>query len=373
MSSAFRYLLEKEFKQIARDRILLTMIFLFPTIMIGLTPWVINFNLRHLDLAVVSHDPGGNYSRLLLQKLEASPDIDIIGLYTSEEPAYQAVDRNKEEMILVIPPDFSRDMELSRHASVRVIANAINSTNAVMAMNRMSGLIADTSEEILTEKVGLSSGSGRPVEIRMLDRYNPTLNYKYYMLPAILVMVLTMLCGIYPAIGLANEKEVGTITQINLSPLRRSTYIVAKVLPYWLIGISTTLLGTLLIYLIYGLAPVGSYLLILLSALLFSGVIAFQGVAIANLAKSVQQAMFMELFSVMIFFIISGLFTPISTMPWWSKVIAYINPITYLNIIMRMVYLKGSPLTDLWPYLAALTAIGLVNALLAVLTHRKRQ
>ena len=373
MSTAFGYLLEKEFKQIARDRILLTMIFFFPTIMIGLTPWVINFNLRHLDLAVVNHDPSGSHARLILQKVEASPDIDLVGVYSSEEPAYETVDRSRADAILVIPPDFSRDMELSHHASVRLIANAVNSTNAVMAMNRMSGLIADTSEEILTERAGLVAGSGRPVEIRMLNRYNPTLNYKYYMLPAILVMVLTMLCGIYPAIGLAHEKEVGTITQINLSPLRSSTYIVAKVLPYWLIGVSTTLLGTLLLYLIYGLAPVGSYLLILLGALLFSGVIAFQGVAVANLAKSVQQAMFMELFLVMIFFIISGLFTPISTMPWWSKLIAYINPLTYLNIIMRMVYLKGSNLTDLWPYFAALTAIGLLNALLAVLTHRKRQ
>ena len=373
MSSAFGYLLEKEFKQIARDRILLTMIFFFPTIMIGLTPWVINFNLRHLDLAVVNHDPSGSHARLILQKVEASPDIDLVGVYSSEEPAYETVDRSRADAILVIPPDFSRDMELSHHASVRLIANAVNSTNAIMAMNRMSGLIADTSEEILTERAGLATGSGRPVEIRMLNRYNPTLNYKYYMLPAILVMVLTMLCGIYPAIGLAHEKEVGTITQINLSPLRSSTYIVAKVLPYWLIGVSTTLLGTLLLYLIYGLAPVGSYLLILLGALLFSGVIAFQGVAVANLAKSVQQAMFMELFLVMIFFIISGLFTPISTMPWWSKVIAYINPLTYLNIIMRMVYLKGSNLIDLWPYFAALTAIGLLNALLAVLTHRKRQ
>lgn len=373
MSTAFGYLLEKEFKQIARDRILLTMIFFFPTIMIGLTPWVINFNLRHLDLAVVNHDPAGAQARLILQKVEASPDIDLAGVYSSEEPAYEAVDRSRADAILVIPPDFSRDMELSHHASVRLIANAVNSTNAVMSMNRMSGLIADTSEEILTERAGLAAGSGRPVEIRMLDRYNPTLNYKFYMLPAILVMVLTMLCGIYPAIGLAHEKEVGTITQINLSPLRSSTYIVAKVLPYWLIGVSTTLLGTLLLYLIYGLAPVGSYLLILLGALLFSGVIAFQGVAVANLAKSVQQAMFMELFLVMIFFIISGLFTPISTMPWWSKVIAYINPLTYLNIIMRMVYLKGSNLIDLWPYFAALTAIGLLNALLAVLTHRKRQ
>lgn len=373
MSTAFGYLLEKEFKQIARDRILLTMIFFFPTIMIGLTPWVINFNLRHLDLAVVNHDPAGAQARLILQKVEASPDIDLAGVYSSEEPAYEAMDRSRADAILVIPPDCSRDMELSHHASVRLIANAVNSTNAVMAMNRMSGLIADTSEEILTERAGLAADSGRPVEIRMLNRYNPTLNYKYYMLPAILVMVLTMLCGIYPAIGLAHEKEVGTITQINLSPLRSSTYIVAKVLPYWLIGVSTTLLGTLLLYLIYGLAPVGSYLLILLGALLFSGVIAFQGVAVANLAKSVQQAMFMELFLVMIFFIISGLFTPISTMPWWSKVIAYINPLTYLNIIMRMVYLKGSNLIDLWPYFAALTAIGLLNALLAVLTHRKRQ
>ena len=84
MSTAFGYLLEKEFKQIARDRILLTMIFLFPTIMIGLTPWVINFNLRHLDLAVVNHDPGGSHARLILQKVEASPDIDLVGVYSSE-------------------------------------------------------------------------------------------------------------------------------------------------------------------------------------------------------------------------------------------------------------------------------------------------
>ena len=95
MSTAFGYLLEKEFKQIARDRILLTMIFFFPTIMIGLTPWVINFNLRHLDLAVVNHDPAGAQARLILQKVEASPDIGLAGVYSSEEPAYEAVDRSR--------------------------------------------------------------------------------------------------------------------------------------------------------------------------------------------------------------------------------------------------------------------------------------
>lgn len=371
--SAFGYLLKKEVKQIVRNRIILLMLLLFPTVMIGLTPWVINFNLKQLDLAVVSQDPDGSYTRRLLQKVEASPDIVIVGRYSTVESAYEAVERNDASAILVIPEDFSRDLELVQHGTVQLLANAVNNTQAILAMNRLGGLIADTSGEILTERSGLSSSGAIPVEIRMLERYNPTLNYKYYMLPALLVMILTMLCGIYPAISMANEKELGTIRQINLSPLRSSTYITAKVFPYWVISLVTTLVGMLLIYLIYGLAPEGNILLILLGCLLFSVVISCNGIVVANLSRTVQQAMFMELFSVMILFIISGLFTPISTMPWWSKVIAYLNPLTYLNIIMRMVYLKGSTFTELWPYFAALTLIGLLNGLLAIVTHRKRQ
>lgn len=369
--SAFGYLLSKEVKQIVRNRIILLMIFIFPTVMIGLTPWVINFNLKHLDLAVVNQDPHGSYSRRLLQKVEASSDIDIIGCFGTIEEAYEAVERNDASTILVIPEDFSDRLELEQHATVQLLANAVNSTQAILAINRLGGMIADTSGEILTERSGYSGAA--PVEIRMLERYNPTLNYKYYMLPALLVMILTMLCGIYPAISMANEKELGTIRQINLSPLRSSTYIAAKVFPYWVISLVTTLVGMLLIYLIYGLAPEGNILLILLGCLLFSVVISCNGIVVANLSRTVQQAMFMELFSVMILFIISGLFTPISTMPWWSKVIAYLNPLTYLNIIMRMVYLKGSTLTELWSYYGALVLIGLLNGTIAVLTHRKRQ
>lgn len=371
--SAFGYVLRKEVKQFVRNRILLFMVFLFPTVMIGLAPWVINFNLRHLDLAVVDQDHGGTCSRRLLQKVEASPDIGIVGRYATVESAFDAVDRNDASAILVIPEGFSRDMELDRRGTVRLLANAVNSTQAILAMNRLGGLIADTSEDFAAERLGLPSSGGTPLEIRMMEKYNPSLNYKYYMLPAILVMVLTMLCGIYPSISMANEKEEGTIRQINASPLRSSTYISAKVFPYWVIGLVTTLLGMLLIYFIYGLAPEGNILLILFACLLFTIVISFNGIIVANLARTVQQAMFMELFSVMILFIISGLFTPISTMPWWGKAIAYINPLTYLNRIMRMVYLKGSTLPELWPHFAALAAIGLFTALVAVVTHRKRE
>jgi ABC-2 type transport system permease protein len=372
MRSLFGYLLDKEFKQLFRNKILLMMIFLFPVVMIGVTPWVINFSLRHLDLAVVNQDGQSTYALQLLRKIEASDDISIVGQYRTTDPAYDDVDRNRAAVVLVIPRGFSEEMELTSHGTVQLMANAVNSTQAILAMNRMTGIIADTSAEILARQGGASLAGAAPLEIRMLDKYNPTLSYKYYMLPAILVMVLTMLCGIYPAISLASEKEVGTITQINSSPLNSATYITAKVFPFWIIGIAITLLGALLIWLIYGLAPRGNFFLILFACLVFSVVISFNGIIIANVAKTVQQAMFIELFSVMVLFIISGLFTPINTMPWWGKVIAYINPLTYLNSIMRMIYLKGSTLADLWPYFVILVGIGVVTGALAVVTHHKR-
>lgn len=371
-SHTFGYLLRKEFKQIVRNPITLLLIFLFPAVMIGLAPFVINFNLKELHLTVVNRDPTGTYSRKLVQKIEAAEDISIVSSPADMEEAYDEIDQHRTDAILVIPEDFSREMELSQHATVQLMANAINSTQAILAMNRMAGLIADTSGEILSERSGLPPGT-TPIEIRTLDRYNPSLNYKYYMLPAILVMVLTMLAGIYPAVGLANEKEEGTIRQINLSPIRPGTFVLAKVLPYWIIGIGVTLFGVLLIYFIYGLAPLGSFYMILFACLLFSVVISFYGLLVANMSKTVQQAMFIEFFSVMVFFIISGLFTPIETMPGWARAIAYINPLTYLNSIMRMIYLKGSGFAELWPYFLVLTALGVVNGVISVLSYRKRE
>jgi ABC-2 type transport system permease protein len=209
------------------------------------------------------------------------------------------------------------------------------------------------------------------LEIVPLYRYNPTLKYEVYMVPALMVMILAMICGFLPALNIVGEKESGTIEQINVTPIKKYTFILSKLIPYWLIGYFVLTIGMLIAMFFWKLIPQGSVLTIYFFATLF--IVAFSGfgLVISNYAVNMQQAMFMMFFFVLTFIFLSGLYTPVENMPIWAQRISDFSPLKYIIQVLRMVYLKGSGISDLTRPLLALVSFAVFFYSWAIISYRK--
>ena len=201
--------------------------------------------------------------------------------------------------------------------------------------------------------------------------FNPNLNYKLYMIPALMAMLLTLICGFLPALNVVSEKEVGTIEQINVTPVPKFTFILAKLLPYWIVGFIVLTLCFVLAWLLYGIVPVGHFSMIYLLVIFFVLVMSGFGLVISNYSATMQQSMFVMFFFMLILMLMSGLFTPISSMPEWAQAITVFNPLKYFIEAMRMVYLKGSGLVDLLPEIGILSLFAVFFNSWAVISYRK--
>jgi ABC-2 type transport system permease protein len=191
------------------------------------------------------------------------------------------------------------------------------------------------------------------------------------MVPALMVMILTLLCGFLPAVSIVFEKELGTMEQINVSPVPKITFILAKLIPFWIIGFIAITIGFAVAWLDYGLIPVGHFYIIYTFAAIYIFAISGMGIVISNFASTLQQAVFIVFFFMMLFIMLSGLYTPVDSMPEWAKWIAAFNPLKHLMIVMRSIYLKGSNFTQLGGELAALLGFAVFFNGLAVLSYKK--
>jgi ABC-2 type transport system permease protein len=248
-----------------------------------------------------------------------------------------------------------------------ISANAVNGVKGGLGSAYLSGIINDFSAE-------LSSESGHNSQLSIVNsqfKFNPKLDYKVFMIPALFVMLLTLLTGFLPALNIVSEKELGTTEQLNVTPMPKSAFILAKLIPYWIIGIVVLSICMALAALIYGLTPAGSLATIYLYAVVYILVVSGLGMVISNYSNTMQQAMFVMFFFLLIIILLSGLFTPVSSMPKWAQVVTSFNPLRYLMEVMRAVYLKGSSMTELIPQLFALCGFALFFNGWAVASYKK--
>ena len=223
-------------------------------------------------------------------------------------------------------------------------------------------------KELMSER-----GMSVPDDLTVVqNRYNPTMNYRYYMIPAIMIMLLIILCGFLPALSLVSEKEHGTLEQINVTPVSRLTFTLSKLIPYWIIGLFVLSIAMIIAWLVYGLAPVGSLLTIYCGAFMFILSISGLGVTIANRSDMMQQTMFVMFFFMIVFILMSGLLTPIASMPQWAQNLTLAFPPRYFIEIMRSVYLKGVSFVEVGDRLLILAGFAALFNLLAALSYKKQ-
>lgn len=372
-----KYLIEKEFKQLLRNPFLPRLILIFPCMIMILMPWAVSMEIRNINLNIVDHDHS-TISRRLIGKIATSTYFRLTGVPDSYQKGLEAVEVGSADIVLEIPRHFERDWIHGKGAHILIAANAVNGTKGGLGSSYLTAILNDYSTELRAEfpsppEGGASWGQVPSIDIVTLNLFNPHLNYKLFIIPALMVMLLTLLCGFLPTLNIVGEKEVGTIEQINVTPVGKFTFILAKLLPYWLIGFIVLTICFGLAWLLYGILPVGHFGVVYFFALLFVLVVSGLGLVISNYSATMQQAMFVMWFCLLVLILMSGLFTPISSMPKWAQMITDVNPLTYLMQVMRMVYLKGSGFADLLPQLGVLLlfAVGLNSW--AVISYRKNQ
>lgn len=366
--SSLKFLIKKEFIQFRRNKFISRLVFLFPVIVMLIVPLVTNMEVRGVKVAVVDAE-GSSLSRRMLSHLEASKNLRLQSVGSDYNQAYGQLEDGKVDVIVSIPADCERTLVQGLMPRIRVDANAVNSTKSGMGSQYAIAALGKAITEWAAEK-GVSTTVG---DISVRYFYNETLDYRFYMIPAFIIILVLLICCFIPALNLVIEKERGTIEQINVTPVGRLEFTLSKLIPYWLVGIVVLTEAILTVGFVYGLWPAGNVLTIYLAALLFALTMSGFAVAVANISDTMQQCIFVMFFFVMIFMLMSGMLTPLESMPQWAQWITVVFPPRWFVGIMRAVYLKGTILAELWVDFAALTALAVVFCLLAAKTYHKQK
>lgn len=366
-----RFLLRKEFSQIFRNRTILALILVMPIMQLIILPLAADYEVKNINLAVVDNDHS-TFSQKLISKITASGYFRLVGYNSSFNEAYKLIESDKADLILEIPKNFERNLIRENQQKLFVAVNAINGTKANLGGAYLTSIIRNYNSDIrLDLNVPPRYSPVASIEITSSNWFNVSLNYRVFMVPGILAILVTMIGGFLSALNIVKEKEVGTIEQINVTPIKKHHFILGKLIPFWVLGNVVFTVGLLVSYLIYGIIPVGNLLLLYGFIAIFLLAILGFGLLISTYCETQQQAMFIMFFFMMIFILMGGLFTSIDSMPLWAKVIARLNPVSYLIEVMRMIILKGSHMKDVLPHLGIVALFALILNTWAVLNYKK--
>jgi len=365
------YLIRKEFIQIFRNKFIGRAIFAVPIIQLLVLVPAVTFEIKEIRLVVIDRDLSAE-SRALVNQLEGSTFFRLNYFTDSEKEAGKLMDQDKCDLVLNIPSGFGRDIGLGRPARLMVSANAINASSAQLSWVYFNGVIRDYNMNVITENINIGQIQQGPL-ITVTNRYwyNEMLNYRHYMLPGILVILVTAIGFLLAGLNLVREKEIGTIEQINVTPVKKYHFMIGKMVPFLIIGLVDLAAGMVIGRLIFGVPFEGSIALLFLSATIFLTAILGFALFISTLSSTQQQFMFIAFFFMIIFVLMSGIFTPYESMPRWAQLFNRLNPVAYLMRINRMVMLKGSTIYDIRTEIWSLVAIAVGFTFFAVRRYRK--
>jgi len=365
------YLIRKEFIQIFRNKFISKAIFAVPIVQMLILVPALTMEIKNITLTIIDNDMTSQ-SRGLISKLEGSSFFKISYITYSENEANNLLHRNKCNAILNIQSGFGRDITNGVPGKMMATINAINASTAQLTWAYLNGVVRDYSADLMKDNINITPVKMQPrIEITNRYWYNETLNYKFYMLPGILVILITAIGFLMAGLNLVREKEIGTIEQINVTPVRKYHFIIAKMMPFLLIGLADMAIGLLIGKLAFNIPFEGSIFLMFFAATLFLIAVLGLAIFISTFSSTQQQYMFVAFFCMIIFILMSGIFTPYESMPMWAQDFNLINPVSYLMRINRMVMLKGSSIHDVSRELISLIVIGIAFTTLAVRRYRK--
>jgi ABC-2 type transport system permease protein len=364
-------LLVKEFKQIFRNKLMLPVIFVVPVIQMIVLTYAASLEMKDIKMAVVDQDHS-QASRLLVSEFSGSPFFEI-NLHTNNyDEAVRMLTRDRVDVILHIQHNFEKRLYSEKETDLQLVVNAINATEAGLINAYCTQIVSGYNNQIRADWFGMDVGGGMAaLEIIPKLWYNPLLDYKIYMFSGILVIIVTLIGLMLTALNLVREKEMGTTEQINVTPIRKYQFIMAKLLPFWIIAIFELAFGLLVGRLLYGLPMVGSLALLFMFTCVYLFVVLGIGLFLSTISNTQQQLMFIAFFFMITFILMSGVFTPAESMPEWAQKINLANPAAYFMRVIRMVLLKGSGFKDISREFYSLSIYAVLILTLAVTNYRK--
>ncbi len=367
-----RFLLQKELLQIIRDPSIIRVLFIMPMVQLLILPLAADYEIKNINLGVVDHDHS-LYSQQLIQKITSSGYFRLTDYSSTFNQGMKAIEKDKADLLMEIPAHFEKDLIQDNKAPLLISVNAINGVKAGLGGGYIQGIIQDFNNDIRNKWVQPAKFNPQAtIDVTYSDWYNTTMNYHVFMVPGILVMLLTIIGSSFAANNIVREKEMGTIEQINVSPIKKWQFILGKLIPFWMLALGVLTFGLIIARVVYGIVPLGHYITIYAFASVYLLAILGLGLLMSTFAQTQQQSMLVSFFVSMIFNLLSGLFTPIESMPEWAKILTRFNPVSYFIEVMRMVVLKGSGLADIKMQLCALLGFAVFFNGWAVLNYRKR-
>jgi len=368
-------IVRKEFLQIFRNKSMLPIIFFMPVIQLLILSFAADYEIKSLKLFIVDQDHS-NTSRLLHSKFQSTGYFKIVDIDDNIANGELALENNKADILLEIPPDLGKNLIREGKQKIQLIINGIDGAKAGISMIYVSQIIADFNRELIQLNAMPQAGLTLPrtnyrIDVNFSNWYNPELNYQTFMVPGILVLLITMIGAFLSSMNIVREKEIGTIEQINVTPIHKYEFIIGKLLPFWLLALVELTIGLIVAKIIFDLPFVGNILVIYGFAGIYLLLILGMGLLISTLTNTQQQAMFISWFFLVIFILMSGLFTAIVNMPVWAQKVTLLNPVRYFIEVVRMVLLKGSGFQEISSHLLIVFSYSVVLISLAVWRYRK--
>lgn len=365
-----RFLLQKEFRQIFRNPTILRIILAMPVIQLIVLPLAADYEIKNINIAIADHDHS-SFSQQFITTIQASHYFKLINYSDAYHELYAQFEEDKADLIIEIPDHFERNLVKENKADLFVAVNAINGSKAMVGSSYLTAIIQDMNNSIRLKYTNIS-GVPSTIKVTPVNWFNPFLNYRIFMVPGILVFLVTMVGAYMCSLNIVKEKEAGTIEQINVTPIKKIHFILGKLIPFWIIGMVIFSAGLFIIArVLYGIVPVGNVLLLYAFLAIYLVAVLGIGLLISTYSETQQQAMSVAFFFMMIFLLMSGLFTSIDAMPAWAKLIARLNPVTYFIEVNRMIILKGSGLADIKNHFLAITAFAIFFNTWAVWNYKK--
>jgi ABC-2 type transport system permease protein len=349
---------------------MLPIIFGMPIIQLLILSNAATYDIRNVRWHLIDKDQTTT-SRLLSEKFTGSGYFILTNQSFSDLAGEKDLLRGKASMVLQIPHDFERDVMTTGTAKVQLSINAEDGSSAGLIQSYAGTIIATFAQELQVRLGNASTPLPMGIQIEYSNWYNRELNYKFYMVPGILVALVSMVGLFLSGMNIVREKELGTIEQLNVTPIKRYQFIIGKLLPFWIIGQFELALGLAVAKFVFHLPILGNLFLVFGLAGVYLLVVLGIGLFISTFTETQQQAMFIAWFFMVIFMLMGGIFTPIDSMPHWAQVITKFNPVAHFVDIMRRVLLKGAGFNDVLIPFSALLAFAIINLTFAVLRYRK--
>jgi ABC-2 type transport system permease protein len=382
MWERIKHILLKETIQIRRDRRMLMIIFVAPVIQLILLGYAATTDVNRIPTAILDFSKTQE-SRELIQLFQNSGKFQINYYADNPEKLVELLDQGEVWMGLEIGVNFAQELKTGKTVSIQIIIDGTNSNTAGVASGYISQLLSSYNKKSMQDNIqkktaqALYSGIVSDMKFLNLENqvrawYNPELKSRDYNLPGVLALILMITTMMLTSMAIVREKEIGTIEQLMVAPIKTPELILGKVVPFALIGFIDVVLVTSVAIFWFKIPFKGSFFLLFLSVGVYLLTTIGIGLFISTLSRTQQQAMMITFFFLMPAIILSGFMFPISNMPGLIQYLTYINPLRYFLIIVRGIFLKGSNLSVLWDKLLPLAGIGIVVLVFSVLRFQKK-